>query len=362
MNSSSEQANIFIPHSRGVNSYLRLLEEALAKNGVEVVFGRFPTSSDQRQVSWIHWPEQLTNYSPPSESDLKRIEESLKLATEHGILLWTVHNAWRHGMREHKGFNALYAMVASYADAHLHHGNESVRIIEELYPGTRKVRRVFNHGGYWNLLGSESKESARLALGISDDVKVMLAFGNIRSSSELILSMDICNVKDWTLLIAGRPPYIRKRHRISYYYRTLRFKRRIRVCEGLFEDAQIDRIVKACDAVLIPRFECLNSGNVFLGFTFEKPVIGPDIGNVGEILQQTGNEVFDPEVKGDIIRAVRRLQSRDMEELGEKNASWLSANCRWEQAAEATIDAIREVQAMKCSRQALSNSDETIDL
>ena len=46
--------------------------------------------------------------------------------------------------------------------------------------------------------------------------------------------------------------------------------------------------------VFIQRKRILNSGNLPMGFYFGKPVVGPDTGNVGEILRSTGNPVFDP--------------------------------------------------------------------
>ena len=39
----------------------------------------------------------------------------------------------------------------------------------------------------------------------------------------------------------------------------------------------------------------LNSGNITLGMTFGKVVVGPDAWDVGELLRETGNPVFDPD-------------------------------------------------------------------
>jgi hypothetical protein len=94
--------------------------------------------------------------------------------------------------------------------------------------------------------------------------------------------------------------------------------------------------------VLIPRHEALNSGNVFLGFTFGKPVVGPDIGNIGEVLTLTGNPTFDPKCPRTVVDALAKLTAMDMAALGRTNEAWLRDNGRWEEAAEVACAAIDE--------------------
>jgi glycosyltransferase involved in cell wall biosynthesis len=54
--------------------------------------------------------------------------------------------------------------------------------------------------------------------------------------------------------------------------------------------------LNAADVLFIPRLRVLNSGNVTLGMTFGRVVVGPDSWDVGELLKSTGNPVFDPAV------------------------------------------------------------------
>lgn len=63
-------------------------------------------------------------------------------------------------------------------------------------------------------------------------------------------------------------------------------------------------LFSVCGIVLIQRPEILNSGNVPLGFYYGKVVVGPFVGNVGELLVKTGNPVFSPTDMNDVVRNV----------------------------------------------------------
>jgi len=52
-------------------------------------------------------------------------------------------------------------------------------------------------------------------------------------------------------------------------------------------------MIRKCNSIVITLVDILNIGNVFLCFTFARQVIGPDIGNIGEVLKITGNPVYD---------------------------------------------------------------------
>ena len=53
-------------------------------------------------------------------------------------------------------------------------------------------------------------------------------------------------------------------------------------------------MMRKCNSIVIPHEEGINSDKGFLGFTFARQVIGPDIENIGEVLKITGNPVYDP--------------------------------------------------------------------
>jgi hypothetical protein len=97
------------------------------------------------------------------------------------------------------------------------------------------------------------------------------------------------------------------------------------------EDAQ--SYVNAADVLFIPRLKVLNSGNVTMGMTFGRVVVGPDSWDVGELLRATGNPVFDPERPGTAVEAVEQgLQLAREGVVGPRNQElalreWSAAQC-----------------------------------
>ena len=61
----------------------------------------------------------------------------------------------------------------------------------------------------------------------------------------------------------------------------------------------------AADVVLIQRLDILNSGNLPMAFHAGKVVVGPNVGNIGPILHETGNFTFDPEHAKSAIDALK---------------------------------------------------------
>ena len=69
--------------------------------------------------------------------------------------------------------------------------------------------------------------------------------------------------------------------------------RNIKVFPSFVSQSEIKNICNSSDILLIFRSDSLNSGNIPLGFTFGCYVVGPNIGNIGEILIRNNNTVFD---------------------------------------------------------------------
>ena len=82
---------------------------------------------------------------------------------------------------------------------------------------------------------------------------------------------------------------------ITRLYHTIRYKLKgIRFCNEAIPDDMMQYYFCAADVVLIQRLDILNSGNLPMAFHAGKVVVGPDVGNVGQILRETGNFTFNP--------------------------------------------------------------------
>jgi len=78
----------------------------------------------------------------------------------------------------------------------------------------------------------------------------------------------------------------------------------------------------AADVVLIQRLDILNSGNLPMAFHAGKVVVGPNVGNVGEILRETGNFTFLPTDSESAIQAVQAALKASATDKGAKNKKY----------------------------------------
>jgi glycosyltransferase involved in cell wall biosynthesis len=94
----------------------------------------------------------------------------------------------------------------------------------------------------------------------------------------------------------------------------------------VIKDEDVPFYFAAADVVLIQRKQILNSGNVPTAFLFKKVVVGPDTGNVGEILKDTGNPTFNSTEDRTITNALEKAFLLEKQGLGEKNYNYACQN------------------------------------
>jgi hypothetical protein len=96
----------------------------------------------------------------------------------------------------------------------------------------------------------------------------------------------------------------------------------------------------AADVILIQRLDILNSGNLPMAFHAGKVVVGPDVGNVGQILRKTGNFTFDPH---DMRSAVSALQNAlEATSKGDENKTYATEQWSSERIATSLLKYYQE--------------------
>jgi hypothetical protein len=335
---------ISIPHRRSLNSYLDNLEAALRPRGWEFRYDYPPDPAQPAEVTWIHWPEQLVDYRDPTPDDLSRLRTWFEASARAGTIAWTVHNCHRHEQADHPGFNALYEMTAQFARVQFHHGRASIELAAAKH-GDPPDARLVPFGGYWDLHRPRDQGDARERIGLDPRGRpVLLIFGAVRSRREYRLVLRAAACSGWHVLLVGRLPAFGRRDRALMAVERVLAGGRLTEVIGTIPDDRVELYVNACDAVLVPRFSCLNSAMVFLGFTFGKAVIGPDVGNVGEVLSSAGNPTFRPRTR-DAIAALRALRGRDLPAIGRRNAEWFKERGDWDDAARVASEAFHSLIA-----------------
>lgn len=311
-----------------------------AVHGVE----KFWSARPEIDVLHLQWPEALVGFREPGASDLQRIAGSLQAWKREGTkIVVTIHNAHPHGA-DSESYRDMYRLVYEAADGFVHLGEASIKFLHERFPkaASGAAHRVISHGDYSCLRGKGSAEQAKQSLGIPAGSQVIASIGRIRDDRELRLlsrGFDSAKLKQGLLLVAGRLPST-SRKQFDYYQLRWPFfvSPRKRLSEGLIPAGEIQKYVRATDVLAIPRIDNMNSGNIALGFTFGRVVVGPDIGVIGEQLRLTGNPVYDPASPESFGEALVKGMELAGKGHGMRNREWADAHMHWERIANLHLD------------------------
>ncbi|WMI68451.1 hypothetical protein [Mangrovimonas sp. YM274] len=238
-------------------------------------------------------------------------------------IIITKHNELPHSKKSK--ILIAYQNIYKYADVIIHLGEKSVD--NSTFNSIRNS--IIPHPLYENLPNTLTQLESRERLGIATDRFVICCFGNYRNQDELNLTINAFKkFKDSkkTLLTAKWPklfgwkkePTKRLKHEI--YLKRKHFDKRY--CLNNIEyvsESDIQLYLNACDIVFIPRIDTLNTGNIPLAFTFGKVVVGPEIGNIGSLLQRTGNPSFIPGELSSVEQALNQAKTLVLADKGQEN-------------------------------------------
>ena len=305
--------NVLILGFRDANPFFDEIEK---ESSTHFTYGTIQDFNTNYDAILIHWPEKIFNWKEPSIRDLDTFTTFLKTRKQENCpIVHCFHNERRHyGMTSN--FETLYKLVWTYADVFIHFGSYSKMKYEKMYP--EKVHEVIPHPLYLNSFSKISKTIGRKHLEISEKSKVIYIAGKLRKKAErdfILKAFDKLDVEDKLflghILLKNKFPIdlsarigLRKllspikkvyEYCANFYLRKKLASEDIKFLETPVNTKVISNCVAASDVVLIPRLDSLNSGSIYLGFTFNKMVVGPAIGNMKEILEKTGAYSFNPE-------------------------------------------------------------------
>lgn len=294
------------------------------------------TETLEYDVVHFQWPEALFGWNTVfTEADLQWLDQRLSRCNDQGIrLIGTVHNEAPHVTASQLSIK-LYEILYRHLDAFVHLGQTSIDLMNAyrhvpanathvvIPHGNYSVFRAFQHSGT-----AGYKKSGRFT---------MLCFGAVRKPDEVRV---ICRVADALAAIGGDVVVAGRvnsgsRRKLRFYKMQLPLfvRRNVRVLPGKVPDEHVASMVSISDALLIPRVDTLNSGNVALGFTFGKVVVGPDIGVIGEELKRCGNPVFNPADRGSLQSAVTNAKRLSETSLGDDNQRYAETDLAWGKVA-----------------------------
>lgn len=281
---------------RHQNPYTWLLYTQMASLGVDIdEFSPRRLLQNKYTIWHRHWPE--LNLNEPNIavafSKTQALLMLMKIARSRGIkTVWTIHNLAAHERRhpqlEARFWNAFIPQLDGCISLS-HAGMEAAR---ERFPALKQLPNfVISHGHYRAEYPNQiSTEKARAELGISNSAKVLLFFGKIRpykNVPELIRIFQQYSDPEALLYIAGFPSVRDLKPEIEAAATS---DPRIRMNLDFIPKEQAQIYFAAADLVILPYREILNSGSALLALSFNRPILVPQRGSLGELQEQVGAE------------------------------------------------------------------------
>lgn len=250
----------------------------------------------------IQWPEQLFFWKPIDTEDLTRLIKQLKFWKDKGSkIIVTRHNIFPHTLNAL--YKEAYEIVYSYCDAVIHYSNASIHNFNTLYDVKKiyPIHEIIFHPMYSDIENNIDTESARKYLDIDEDKKVILIFGAIRNDEERQFTLNVFNILDIQKKVLLAPSWyqrVAKRTPIKWLFSKVktffdRPDKKLILSQKYVHEDDIQMYMHAANIIFLPRFEVLNSGVLLLAYSFNKIVVGPSSGSVGELLALSNNPAFE---------------------------------------------------------------------
>lgn len=194
-----------------------------------------------------------------------------------------------------------------------------------------------------------TSSGARRLLGIGDDEKTILFFGNIRPYKGLEYLVDAFSRlaregSRYRLIIAGSTlagcePYLDKIQRMIDKTISGQIIQKIQ----FIPDDEIEIYFKAADVLALPYTHVFQSGVLFLAYNFGLPVIGTDVGSVREdIVEGDTGFLCRPSDSVDLARTIEKYFRSDLfESLGSRRRDirdYANARNSWDRVGEITLN------------------------
>ena len=301
---------IVFNETKNDNPYVSTLKKALLAESLEVVCSVDDYWNNYREYDIIHfqWPESLIK-GALNQEQYRKITEHIDLVKSKCKIISTCHNLEPH-YSDNKYKNLLYEYIYSKSDVIIHLGGYSHDCLKNKLPDV--MHQIIPHHVYDDLYKFDlEKNAARKRLGIPKSANVLLCFGSFRNDEErkmVLKAFKETKLPDRYLLAPGFFKF-RKNIILGYksFFKAIYYKfKRVHFVNHFIPDSKVEEYLCAADVLMIQRCKILNSGNLSLGFLAKKIVVGPETGNVGQILKVTGNPVFNP---GDISSVVNSISA-----------------------------------------------------
>lgn len=298
---------VFIPHKKDFNIYF---EEIIFFSDNNYIYGNLNEYQEKYDIVNIQFPEAIFNWLPPSKSQLQELENKIVSWKKKSKLIYTLNDLKSHYDRE-GNFISLFNLIQQYADGVVHLGSFSFKSYKNLFQKNCKHKIIY-HALYNSLLKLETTSIEEKFNLEFKNKYVVSVIGNVRSIEEVKFIFKIFKkIKNKSkLLIVPKmfnffklPKRFPYRFRKMYWFLVKRYytfplkKKQYFFSFNYVDYSLMVNLVKKSDLIIIPRLKNLNSGILYLGLTFNKPMLIPGIGNLTEVANYLNLPYLDLESK-----------------------------------------------------------------
>lgn len=305
---------ILIPTKRPKNTFF---DEITSKSENEFFYGNLDSKISDFDVVLFHWPEHIFQWACPNNEQLELLKKRLQLWESKVPIIYVLHNETRH-FGTNSQFDELYKIVINFSNTIVHFGKFSHKKYSRLYPLKKHV--VIEHPLYLNSFYLLNQNKAKEKLGIKGK-KLIFVPGRVRNNLERNLILDsyrkvaakgkfliVSNMFIKKLPSTKGSYFIHKRlpflESLILYIRNFEIGRSLKLYYSNQSIHNMSLLMSAADIIFIPRITSLNSGLVFLALTYKKIIVGPNIGNINEILEDFNFPIFDATDNNSVAKAL----------------------------------------------------------
>jgi hypothetical protein len=295
---------IFVPHEKDRNIYL---DEIIFFSNHDFIFGNHKQYNALYTIVNIQFPEAIFDWKCPTQEQLMTFEHELTQWKKHSKIVYTLNDFGSHYDSKNK-FHELFKLIYKYADGVVHLGKFSLENYKKHF-SSDCLHTIIYHPLYTRLQDNfETIDFQNLVTVDLSDKYIVAVPGSIRSKEELKLILKIFKkipVQNKLLVIPRIlkfdkipdciPTRFRKYYRAFLKKRELRLYSKNNYCfmHQYLEYGYLVDLIQQSSLLIIPRIRNLNSGIFYLGLTFDKPMIIPEIGNLTEAANWLGFPFFN---------------------------------------------------------------------